>query len=138
MAGDREDWPRIAEAQSYLKQHKLIELFNNMSSQLIYHRPANPREFLINYLDKLQVAKKSHLDYPCLFDDANVDSIFGMLDPTNQGYITIQQYRDALETLGIQNYDLHPAGGDINQIPIDAFKKEAKRGLEKLSATYSL
>ena len=32
-------WPRAQEARDYLMGHKITELLNNMTAQLIYHRP---------------------------------------------------------------------------------------------------
>ena len=40
MAGDEKyPWPRAQEAREYLAKHRVIELFDNMTSQLIYERP---------------------------------------------------------------------------------------------------
>ena len=30
---------RVEETRTYLQEHKILELFNNMTSQLIFHRP---------------------------------------------------------------------------------------------------
>lgn len=49
---------------------------------------------MVDVLEKLRKSRATHFDYPCMFDDANIQSIFGMLDPTNQGYISIPQYRE--------------------------------------------
>ena len=55
-----------------------------------------PRQFLIEMLEKLKKARTTRLDYPCLFDDTNVQSVFGMLDPTGRGFITLQQYKEGI------------------------------------------
>ena len=34
-------WPGKQEAQKYLQQHKVLEMFDNMTSMLIYNRPGN-------------------------------------------------------------------------------------------------
>ena len=40
MAGDDSfPWPRAQEARDYLAKHKILELFDNVTSQLIYERP---------------------------------------------------------------------------------------------------
>ena len=42
MAGEdgaSDKWPRENEARDYLKKHKVLELLDNLTSQLIYHRP---------------------------------------------------------------------------------------------------
>ena len=34
-----QEWPRKEEAREYLKEHKILELFDNLTAQLIYARP---------------------------------------------------------------------------------------------------
>ena len=52
----------------------------------------DPKSYLIQQLEKLKLAKQSGVYYPCLFDETNLNSIFGMLDPTKRGFITREQY----------------------------------------------
>jgi hypothetical protein len=40
----------------------------------------DPKSHMIEILEKLQKSRASKLDYPCLFDDTNIQSIYGMLD----------------------------------------------------------
>ena len=35
-----ESWPRKQEATDYLEKHKVIDLLNNLTAQLIYHKPS--------------------------------------------------------------------------------------------------
>ena len=37
--GSQDSWPRKQEANDYLKKHKILELFDNLTSQLIYNQP---------------------------------------------------------------------------------------------------
>lgn len=45
------------------------------------------------FLEKLQDARTVQRNYPCIFDDSNVRSLFGMLDVTGKGFITYEQYK---------------------------------------------
>lgn len=56
-----------------------------------------PREFLISQLEQMQASKLQAASSPCLFDDSNLDAVCGILDPTNQGYISYNQYREGKE-----------------------------------------
>ncbi|XP_071083313.1 EF-hand calcium-binding domain-containing protein 10-like [Haliotis cracherodii] len=132
-----EEGPRQLDAHEYLDKHRVIDLFNNLTSQLIYSRPDDPKKFLISTLEKLHKCRSTKLDIPSLFDDSNIHSVFGMLDPTNRGYITLQQYNEALTTLGVKKYDDQPAGADIDRIAFDVFVNEAKNGLTEASSTFS-
>ncbi|XP_064417527.1 EF-hand calcium-binding domain-containing protein 10 isoform X2 [Latimeria chalumnae] len=131
MATEREQ-----DAVHYLQEHKITELMNNLTSLLLYHRPEKPRDFLISELKKLKIARVRNMDFPCLFDESNLDAIFGILDPTHQGYITVAQYKEALKTLGIDSFNNFPPGADENRIALETFKKEARTGLMKTCATF--
>merc|ERR1712178_452527 len=137
MAGDDVSrWPREQSARDYMGEHKILELFNNLTSQLMYKRPDHPKDFLIESLEKLIKARTTKLDYPCLFDESNIESVFGMLDPTLRGHIKLQQYKEALQSMGITNFDPTPPGGDVDRITYDTFLREAQQGLTETSSTF--
>lgn len=45
------------------------------------------------FLEKLKDARSVQRNYPCIFDDSNVRSLFGMLDVTGKGFISYEQYK---------------------------------------------
>ncbi|XP_041072028.1 EF-hand calcium-binding domain-containing protein 10 [Carcharodon carcharias] len=128
--------PLEREAAEYLAEHQILELLDNLTSLLLYQRPAKPLEFLIGQLEKLNVARQTEKDYPCLFDESNLDTVFGILDTTRQGHITLRQYREALKTMGVKDFVMEPLGALDNKITLATFKKEAKAGLMKTCATF--
>ncbi|XP_078424538.1 EF-hand calcium-binding domain-containing protein 10 [Cetorhinus maximus] len=128
--------PLEREAAEYLAEHQILELLDNLTSMLLYQRPAKPVEFLIGQLEKLNVARQTKKDYPCLFDESNLDTVFGILDTTRQGHITSRQYREALKTMGVKDFVMKPLGALDNKITLATFKKEAKAGLMKTCATF--
>ncbi|KAK0064094.1 EF-hand calcium-binding domain-containing protein 10, partial [Biomphalaria pfeifferi] len=95
-----------------------------------------PKTFLIETLEKLQMSRSTKSNYPCLFDETNIKSVFGMLDPTGRGYITLKQYEEAMLTLGAKDYNPTPPGFDEDRINLDTFKLEAIEGLKSASATF--
>ncbi|XP_020603105.1 EF-hand calcium-binding domain-containing protein 10-like [Orbicella faveolata] len=127
-----------SDAQEYLKKHKIMELFENLTAQLIYERPEDPKAYMKQFLEKLKDARTVQRNYPCIFDDSNVRSLFGMLDVTGKGFITYEQYKQGLETLGVKKFDRDPPGGDVDRISAEVFLKEARQGLAQASATFSL
>merc|ERR1711860_39840 len=136
--GSDSSWQgRDGEAREYLEKHRIVELFNNMTSQLIFHRPDDPKKHMIEVLEKLQKSRASKLDYPCLFDDTNIQSVYGMLDPTGRGFITVRQYREALTTLGINEFPDTPEGTEDDKITFDLFLREAREGLAQVSSTFA-
>lgn len=51
---------------------------------------------MIDFLKKLQEAKAVKMDYPCIFDESNVVSLFGIMDPSSKGYISFEQYKTGM------------------------------------------
>ncbi|XP_042609306.1 EF-hand calcium-binding domain-containing protein 10 isoform X2 [Cyprinus carpio] len=130
--------PRELEAAEYLKKHKIIELMDNLTSMLFFYRPDRPREFLIDQLEKLKVSEVHPGKPPCLFNESNLDALFGVLDPSHQGFITYSQYKEALKTLGIKNFNEFPEGASDDRISQETFMREATEGLVGSAATFQL
>ncbi|XP_030072885.1 EF-hand calcium-binding domain-containing protein 10 [Microcaecilia unicolor] len=125
---------RELEAQEYLRRHKVLELLNTLTSLLLFHRPERTREFLINELEKLKLARVTDKDYPSLFDESNLVAVFGILDPAQQGFISVTQYKEALKTLGIEMTNLPwPDNAMINQ---ETFKQQVLSELKKANRTF--
>lgn len=80
---------------------------------------------MIKYLQQLHESKKQRKNYPCLFDDTNLSSVYHMLDPVDRGYINRQQYAQAMVTLGITKYEQNPPGSEVDKIPREIFLSEA-------------
>ena len=53
-------------------------------------------------LQRLQKSKSTQFDLPCLFDESNIVSIFGMLDPTGRGFISHKQYMEGMFCVVVQ------------------------------------
>ncbi|XP_002732996.1 EF-hand calcium-binding domain-containing protein 10-like [Saccoglossus kowalevskii] len=124
------------EARDYLEKHRILDLFNNITAQLVFNRPEQPKRFMIEVIERLREARTTQLDYPCIFDDSNIIAIFGMLDPTKKGFITLAQYKEAMSILGVKSYDEYPSGAESDKIAQDTFVREAKHGLKKSSSTF--
>ncbi|XP_073329025.1 EF-hand calcium-binding domain-containing protein 10 [Pagrus major] len=127
---------RERNAADYLKQHRIMELMDNLTSMLFFHRPENPREFLVEQLEQLKISRQSDVIGPNLFNNTNLNAVFGILDPTNQQYITFAQYKHALTTLGIKDINECPEGVNEDRISHETFITEAIQGLKRCSATY--
>ncbi|XP_032378538.1 EF-hand calcium-binding domain-containing protein 10 isoform X1 [Etheostoma spectabile] len=84
---------REKDVVDYLEKHKIFELMENLTSMLFFYRPENPREFLIEQLEQLKMSQQNGVDGPNLFNNSNLDAVFGILDPANKKYITFAQYK---------------------------------------------
>ena len=127
------------DAAAYLKEHKIVELFEQLASSIIYEKPSDPKEYIKSYLKQLQGSRNNSdlITPPSLFDETNLISIFGMLDISHSGYIDRVQYLQVMETLGIKKFNENPAGAELNKITRDTFLREAKAGLKVANQTFS-
>lgn len=124
-------------ASDYLTKHKIMELFENLTSALVYKRPDNPKDFARDFIEKLQKAKTNpEAELPTFMDDSNLESIFGMLDITKTGYISRQEYIKAMKSLGLKEFNESPSGADFNKISLHTFLREAKTSVRRASATF--
>ncbi|KAG6950217.1 hypothetical protein JG687_00014394 [Phytophthora cactorum] len=88
-------------AELYMASHGIKELFEGLGTLLLYHRPSNPREFLIQQLDEMRKAKQEQRHEP-FFEENDLKVMFAAFDIKEQGFITTEQYDQALLNLGIE------------------------------------
>eukprot|EP00049_Salpingoeca_infusionum_P013834 m.258107 g.258107 ORF g.258107 m.258107 type:complete len:138 (-) comp15536_c3_seq1:6381-6794(-) len=126
-----------AQALEYLKEHNIPEMFENMTAQLVFQRPENPRQFLTEYIEKLQ-AQQAKVDdgqapdisaLPVLFSDDNAAAVFRLFDVTGRGWITLEQYKKGMRNMFITDYNETPAGFVDNRITLDTFVAECRQGV---------
>lgn len=127
------------EASEYLTKHRIMDLFENLTSALVYEKPDDPREFAREFIKKIQLSQNDPeiTDLPLFMDDSNLESIFGMLDITKTGFITRQQYLQAMASMGLKKFNHSPSGGDFNKISLKTFIREGKAAIKHASSTFS-
>ena len=147
-----------AEATAYLTSRSVLPLFNSLGTKLMYAKPSDPNAFLLSELKALQslagkqggasasktsAPSSSDAPPPCLpgtgstsfFTVSDVSTMFGMLDPTNSGYVTAAQYAAALASFGVvggQTVDVAGASGKEGKIGREAFEKAVWAELKKV------
>lgn len=128
-----------SEADEYIKEHKLVELFENLTEALVYHKPDDPKSFAKDFIQQLKKVKSDpdETDPPCFMKESNLESLYGMLDVTERGYISYEQYLRAMENLGLKKFNQDPLGGNISKINKRTFVREAEMALKNASATFS-
>ena len=89
------------QAERYLKDHKLMGLFELMGESLVRDKPDNPRSYLVSLLQGLKDAKDptSPLNF---FTGDDVDTLFNMYDASKMG-LTPPQCREALRAMGMEH-----------------------------------
>lgn len=94
------------DADEYIEKHNLLKLFQDLGTLLVYNRPEDPKQFL---LEKLVQFKENRGVLP-FFTKTDVTAMFGMFDRTNTGTITPLQFEQALKCLDIKSPQPPPAG----------------------------
>ena len=132
-----ESSPHEAEAAKYLKEHKILELFANLTAALVYHRPEDPKAFTRDYIQQLMRAKANiDEDPPAFIDESNLISVFSMLDITKKGHISHEQYLKAMKNLAVTQYNSNPAGAELNKISQETFLRESKAAVRAAMSTF--
>ena len=99
------------EALAYLQKHKLISLFEILGAKIATEKPDDPNAFLLAELSKAQVMS-SRGQPVALFQEKDIEVMFGVFDLTGRGYVNQTQYHKALEAVGIPQAALKTPIGD--------------------------
>merc|ERR1711959_44785 len=113
-------------SREYLSKKRVPQLLQRLSAAVLFHRPDDPRSFLLKQLEAL----KSGEDM--LFTDDDLRTMFDMFDIVRKGSITVSQYKQAMSTLGVEAA-AEPATAIVS---FDEFSKLAKEGLRDSAQSY--
>ena len=73
----------IQEAVEYIKKHHIEELFNELLTQMVYHQPPNPKEFIADQLRKVKEENHRYVLFDDLITTENFEAIFDSYDVLN-------------------------------------------------------
>ena len=91
----------LRDADEYLRKHKILELFEDLTTLLAYKQPDNVEQFLI---DQVKIRKENGTR-SIVYTDQELQNIFTLYDLKGAGHITKEQCREALKTLA--NSEFH-------------------------------
>ncbi|XP_028014582.1 EF-hand calcium-binding domain-containing protein 10 [Eptesicus fuscus] len=126
---------RELQARKYLEKHRIMELLNHLTSNLLFYQPSKPREYLISLLERLRIAKITGVAFPFFMDHTNIVSMFEMMDSARRGSITFVQYKGALENLGLSTED-EDSKDDGHGITLDKFKHEVNKRVQDIWSAF--
>merc|ERR1711988_824159 len=115
------------QARQYLTDKRVPQLLQRLSAAVLFHRPEDPRAFLLKQLEAL----KSGQDM--LFTDEDLQTMFGMFDIVRKGTISVEQYKQAMATLGVDD----PADPSGPAVSYEEFATLAKDGLAGSAKAYT-
>ncbi|CAE8587373.1 unnamed protein product, partial [Polarella glacialis] len=85
----------VKKADEYLKQHRIMELFNDLAASVCFHKPEDLKSFLIQ---ELQLREREGAEAGN-FEDSEIKAVFGLADLMQMGVISDQQAKAALFSL---------------------------------------
>ena len=118
-----------AESEAYLAEHNIHGVLEFLCAQLVYAKPADPTAFLAAELRKLQSQKgaTSNSAVPSsalsMFNDADFDVMFQMMDPINKGTLTAKQVYKASNDLGLDQKKANVDPTVEQNYNLESFKK---------------
>mmetsp|Transcript_23808 Transcript_23808/g.52192 ORF Transcript_23808/g.52192 Transcript_23808/m.52192 type:complete len:129 (-) Transcript_23808:638-1024(-) len=96
--------PRKA-AEDYLEQHKVPQLLEALTAQLLFNKPDDPKSFIVKYMENAKLAGT-----PPLLNQEDLQTMFAMFDVTNRGVVTSEQANNALRSILGPAADLQDVG----------------------------
>merc|ERR1712079_328026 len=107
----------LNDADQHLREHKILELFEDLTTLLAYKQPDNLEGFLVQQIE----ARVKNGTRSIVYTEAEMQNIFTLYDLKNSGHITKEQCRKALTTLA--NSEFHFTRAQEASIPtkVDMF-----------------
>ena len=80
---DREN-ELLREADEYLRKHKILELFEDLTTIICYKQPENIEQFLVDLLKQ----RKEQGSRSIVYNEAELQNIFTLYDLKGAGHIS--------------------------------------------------
>ena len=87
---DEPDNEVLNDADQYLRQHKIIELFEDLTTIIAYRQPDSLEGFLVQQIE----ARMKNGPRAIIYTEAEMQNIFTLYDLKNSGHITKEQCRE--------------------------------------------
>lgn len=114
----------------YVENKKVRELLRHLMELLVYHRPENVKEFLLEELVKMK--NRSYTD---LIQDSDLETIFSMTDINSTGSIMGSQMKAAARNLHLPPTAVIANTPDNAKIDVSLFKSSIGRSFDVLDPT---
>ncbi|KAF8771985.1 EF-hand calcium-binding domain-containing [Argiope bruennichi] len=119
------------EVSDYIKEFKINELISFLSRMVLYFTPEDPVAFLRNLLLDLKTSAQDGNFVDIMYPDESLKAYFRLLDPAGEGFISWEQLKSALHTMGIQDVDLPivKSGPVTEQVFLQMYQKNFERNI---------
>ncbi|KAI9105737.1 hypothetical protein DFS34DRAFT_600667 [Phlyctochytrium arcticum] len=130
--------PQEEDAAAYLAKNRVPQIMQQMLCATLFEQPDDPKEFMVRKLEEMRNAR-ARGQALSVFTRTDFQGLFRIFDVTGRGYITEEQYVEAMKSIGAWDRgDQRPANGaESNRIRADTFVEDAIRQTTILEATPS-
>ncbi|KAJ1345076.1 hypothetical protein BSLG_000591 [Batrachochytrium salamandrivorans] len=97
---------QLGDARLYLEKHHILDIVQQLTTELLVERPEHPQEFMVRRLEAMRVARVEDIS------------------PLNNTVKTDCRI-SAMMTMGATKYNFKPLGYGVNRISSDTFVDEA-------------
>ena len=122
MENLEQDNPRLNRAQKYIKDNKIMELFEDLNTKLSFEKPNNIRDFLIKELE----LKKKMKNKCTVFTESEIENIFNQYDLKQEGKITRFKTKEIQSSLASKEFQFEFLSGMDSQpdkVDLKTFKE---------------
>ncbi|KAI3378791.1 hypothetical protein SNEBB_000791 [Seison nebaliae] len=112
-------------AKSYLEKNCILQLFDNLTSRLLYDQPEKPIDYIISYFENLESSRENDLEFDTFITKDDVEVYFNQVANKSAESLTKQQYEKAMELMNLKNYNKNPIGCEDNIILKETFIAES-------------
>eukprot|EP00899_Mesostigma_viride_P002701 jgi/Mesvir1/12431/Mv00596-RA.1 len=119
---------------AYMDRHRLQELFEFLTSSLIYQKPSDPVAFVVEQLVALKSFAKKSEDY---LTDEDLEVVFSLFDVAGRGWITPEHCNEAMASIGCAGANCRSVdllGPRVTQVSQADFVKACRGALEEFAA----
>lgn len=107
----------LRDADDYLRKHKILELFEDLTTLLAYKQPDNIEQFIT---DQVKIRKENGTR-SIVYTDQELQNIFTLYDLKGAGHINKEQCREALKTLANSEFHFTKAQEAVIPTKVDLF-----------------
>ena len=107
----------LQEADSYLREHRIIELFEDLATALAFKRPENMEDFLIEQLKN----KKDQGLNSGIFTPQEIHNVYNLFNLKKEGFISKERCIKAIQTMASSSFQFNHS--ELENIPekVDSF-----------------
>ena len=107
----------VADADAYVRKHKISELFEDLLTMVLHKRPEEVEQFMIESLKQ----RKEHGPRSTVYSEAELQNTFLLFDLKSDNYISKEKCIEALKTLATSEFHFDKAESDTIPDKVDLY-----------------